>query len=903
MRERLASRETTWKLVTVIPTVAALVWLSATAVQSAAPPHATARSETAPAPLILVREDDRWSVVAEVSADGGFASLPIPFLSRSERVVRATRSAHGTGIALYAGEGMTLEIDAVEARVVAHPADSQILLVDGAPSLIGPPALAESIVRPAHDDDVLPELARQDVNTIQGGEIAVTPPRDTAGLSLVVIAGESSEPTSIRFGESERRLALPESSRAALASTLTSAKPFRIGLLEGEIDQLFFATVAALDDARAEPLALRAVHGRRATARERSARHGEGRAWPRIEVATTGGTTPDLDTLRSADGRAVSVEPGGWLELWFDSPPGATAGHTQTLLLSVKLRTPPIAAKAVRNATYETPRGAESTAALFRERTREAGLRLVHMEGPDEQLDIRPTMGPGLALGDIDGDGWVDVFLVQGGGREGSRMPSSRMYRNRGDGTFADVSRASGLALLGRGMGALFFDVEGDGDLDLFVANYGENTLCLNDGHGRFVRAPASACVVSDRWHAAVSAADYDRDGDLDLYVTSYLKYDLAQIPPSDELDRYRREDPVAMLPFAFPGETKLFLRNDTPAGALAPDALRFTDVAAPLGLDDPQGRGMQAVFWDFDRDGDQDLYLANDVSPNRLWRNEGDGTFKDIGFTTGMDDPRGSMGLAAADVDGDGDEDMLVTNWELEANALYVNNLVSHDSAKHRVATFRDAAVRAGLAQLSVGVTKWGVELLDADLDGDLDLFYANGYTSPDYESTGICVGQPCHYFENVGSGRFKAAFDRAGPDVAMPLASRAASACDFDQDGDMDLFVTANNGRARLLENTQTSGRAWLGVRLAGRGRNPYAIGAEVTLHAGERIWRRSLRAGTSYLAGNAPELHFGLGDVSRIDECVVRWPSGQESRHDIQSLRTFVTLSEPELSTKPR
>jgi hypothetical protein len=311
--------------------------------------------------------------------------------------------------------------------------------------------------------------------------------------------------------------------------------------------------------------------------------------------------------------------------------------------------------------------------------------------------------------------------------------------------------------------------------------------------------------------------------------VTSYLHYDPALMPPAEELGRYQREDPLEMLPFAFPGERNTFLRNETrvqgAVNASAPRAAeaqtvgpRFSDLTDELKLGDAGGRGLQAVFWDFDRDGDQDLYVANDVSPNTFWRNEGDGRFKDISISTGLDDPRGCMGLAVGDVDGDGDEDLFVTNWQLESNALYVNNLVASTSVKHRVSTFRDQSVQAGLAQLSVGVTGWGCELADFDLDGDLDLFYANGYTSPDYESTGICVGQPCHYFENDGRGKFTPAFERAGPDAALALAGRCALACDYDQDGDLDLLVTANNGRVRLLRNETPRGPSWLGCACAG-------------------------------------------------------------------------------------
>jgi hypothetical protein len=451
-------------------------------------------------------------------------------------------------------------------------------------------------------------------------------------------------------------------------------------------------------------------------------------------------------------------------------------------------------------------------------------------------------------------------------------------------------------------MGALFLDVEGDADVDLYVANYGADVLFLNDGAGRFADASAAAGVGGDLWSAGIAAGDTDLDGDLDLYVTSYLDYDLSKMPPADDLARYQREDPVEMLPFAFPGARNVFLRNDTwrrTEEGLARGPVRFTDVTEELGLLDVQGRGMQPVFWDFDRDGDLDLYVANDVSYNVLYRNEGDGTFKDVSFASGMDDPRGGMGVAIGDVDLDGDEDLFLTNWELEPNALYLNNLVSHTSQKSRVATFRDAIVASGLGPHGIGATGWGAEFLDADNDGDLDLYVANGYTSPDYESTGICVGQPDHFFVNDGRGVFTRRYIASSP--ADPLAgilpSRSAVACDFDRDGDLDLALTANNSRAQLLINEARTGNLWLVVRLRGRTPNPFGIGAEVTLRRAAGDLRRSLRAGTSYLGGNPAELHFGIGSSASIEELVVRWPSGRESRHASSGVDRYVVLEEPE------
>lgn len=508
-----------------------------------------------------------------------------------------------------------------------------------------------------------------------------------------------------------------------------------------------------------------------------------------------------------------------------------------------------------------------------------AGIESMHLEGPALQLDIRPTMGPGAAIADFDGDGLHDLFLPAGGGRDGATRPVSRLYKNLGGLRFAEIGAQAGIAVEGAGMGALAADFDGDGDMDLFLANYGVCRLFENDGKARFreisERLPNHGV---ERWWTTPVAADADRDGDLDVYVTAYLQYDENKMPPPEELDRYQREDPMAMLPFAFPGEQKLYLENRLIHGGERGE-LAFADRTQEFKLDDAAGRGMQAIWWDFDSDGDDDLYLANDVSPNRFWRNEGNG-FKDISLGTGLDDPRGSMGLAAGDIDGDLDEDLFLTNWQLESNALYLNNL-KHNSPKSRVSAFRDVAVQAGLAQASVGLTGWGTQFADLDLDGDLDLVYANGYTSPDYESTGICVGQPCHWFENDGQGRFTQV--RESGALARALANRCLLSCDFDQDGDLDLLVTANNGPARLIENRiDRKGRHWLGLRLEGSSANRHAIGARVEIETASGSQLRVLRAGESYLGSNAPELHFGLGSDGEVRRIRVSWPDGKRTEH---------------------
>jgi hypothetical protein len=599
-----------------------------------------------------------------------------------------------------------------------------------------------------------------------------------------------------------------------------------------------------------------------------------------------------LDQVGIANVRAVEGLPSLVLreahaagsEFEWEAPPIPPSGMTWTLLLDVGFAVAALDAAAPPPArTVASPVTADGGAWLDTALGR--GIDFVHCEGPELQLDIRPTMGPGLAWGDADGDGWNDLYLAQGAGRAGSRAPLDVLYRNDSGQRFVDVTGPSGIRDEGAGMGVVYVDADGDADLDLYVANYGRDRLYLNDGRAHYTDVTTAVGIRGERWHAGVVAADYDADGDVDVYVTSYLDYDLSKLPPREEL-AYQRDDPIELLPFAFPGQANTLWRNELEQGAL-----RFVDVAAELGVEDAAGRGMQAVFWDYDGDADLDLYVANDVSPNKLFRNEGAGRFKDVSFSAGVDDPRGSMGLSAEDIDGDLDLDLLVTNWQLEANALYLNNLVSARSRKSHTATFRDAILPARLGPAGIGCTKWGVELFDADLDGDLDLYYANGYTSPDYESTGICVGQPCHYFTQSDGSRFVQHSD--GEALCTALAHRALAACDFDQDGDLDLALSANNGRFRLLEYRGARAGHWIGVRLRQSGANPFALGAQVRVRAGGREWLRELRAGTSYLSGNPPELHVGLGAVERIDSIEVRWPDGHRTQHVPEAVDRWITL----------
>ncbi|MDG2149171.1 MAG: CRTAC1 family protein [Planctomycetota bacterium] len=519
------------------------------------------------------------------------------------------------------------------------------------------------------------------------------------------------------------------------------------------------------------------------------------------------------------------------------------------------------------------------TKAWLTEATADAGLSFTHTEG-QEQWDIRPTMGPGAAWADVDGDESPDLYVV--GGTE----QSGRLFLNDGTGHFTDVTAAWGLETPnGSGMGACFADWDADGDQDLYVTYDGPNVMWRNDGN-RFTNITAEAGTGDTRWGAGAAFADVDGDEDLDLYVTNYLEFDLALIPPESEEPGHRREDPLAMLPYVFPGQPNVLYRNE--GGG------RFTDITELSGLLAPDGKSLGAIFFDADEDGDADLYVANDTTPNTYWENDGQGHFEELSLFVGLDDPRGGMGLAGGDVDGDGDVDLALTNWQLEPNALYRNNHRHQPSTRKFMPRFEDVAVRAGLARHSVGYVGWGCVLADLDNDGDLDAFVANGYTSPDYETTMICVGQPNQLFENVTEPhalthhrdvpRWELVdIDRAGAWAAQELPSRGLAAADADGDGDLDLVVTANNGPLVYLRND--SGGRSLRVVPEGSAANRDAVGARIELLLeGEAAPQVAIvRAGSGYLGNHQRGVHFGLGEAQPRAVSVL-WPDGTKSTHEV-------------------
>lgn len=495
----------------------------------------------------------------------------------------------------------------------------------------------------------------------------------------------------------------------------------------------------------------------------------------------------------------------------------------------------------------------------FAEATAASGIFFTHSQG--QRLEaITQTMAPGLCLLDADGDGDLDVYLVDGESRP------NRLYRNRGDGSFEDMTLEAGVGHLGWGMGCSVADYDNDGDSDLYVTNYGANVLYRNRGDGVFEDVTAAAGVDHPGWGSSSAWADYDGDGDLDLYVANYLVFD-PTFRPADPFLRYERDEPFTLLPHSYDGADNVLYRNEGDG--------HFTEVTAIAGVSNPGGRSLGVMWSDYDGDGDPDLYVANDVSRNVLSRNNGDGTFSDVSLASGVDDPRGGMGIAVGDVDADGDLDIFSTHWQTETNVLYVN--LANELRMPSELLFGDDTALAGLAYPSIGVVGWGTALLDYDHDGDLDISVANGYTSPEAERPTQCVAQRPHLFRNRGGGAFDEIGSSVGLDMLLP--GRGLAAGDLDLDGDLDLFLASNNGPAVVLRN-EGGNRAghWLQVRLRGIESNADGVGTRLELTVGGRVLIREATAGDSYLSQSSSYVHFGLGGNVRVERLRLRWPSGR-------------------------
>jgi hypothetical protein len=513
----------------------------------------------------------------------------------------------------------------------------------------------------------------------------------------------------------------------------------------------------------------------------------------------------------------------------------------------------------------------------FSEVAAEAGIDFQHFRG-QRSSQLPEDMGSGAAWGDYDGDGDQDLYIANEAGpltlsaAEVAASPAcNALYRNEGQGRFAEVAGEAGVDFRGWGQGVSWADCDGDGDLDLVATNYGENLLYRNKGGGAFAEVGKQAGIggVKGFWSGA-SWADYDRDGDLDLYICGYVQYRYDPGLARQQTKQYNALIPATLNPSTFPPERNLLYRNNG-KGA-------FAEVAKDLGVDNPTGRSLSAAWADFDEDGWPDLYVANDVSDNALFRNQGRGRFEDLSHPAWVADYRGAMGLAVGDWNGDGDQDIYIAHWIAQENALYDNLRADNLAAGQAGAPLRfvDAADRYGLGQSTIDYVGWGAAFADFDLDGRPDLFSINGSTFERQENRALLVPMQSQLFWNGGPQEgFYEVGAASGPALAGEHVGRGLAMADYDQDGDPDALVVVNGGRALLWRNEGSPGRHWLAVQLQGQG----GLGARVRVKAGGRAQCRQAGATSSYLSQHAlGEELFGLGTAAQVDTLQVIWASGQ-------------------------
>ena len=509
---------------------------------------------------------------------------------------------------------------------------------------------------------------------------------------------------------------------------------------------------------------------------------------------------------------------------------------------------------------------------IFTDVTKEAGINFVHSSGARTH-QLPEDMGSGAAWGDYDNDGFPDLYLVNQPGPwgqpVGSDSPTSRLYHNNGDGTFTDVTDRAGVANRGGfGMGAAWGDYDNDGFLDLYVTNYGRSVLYHNNGNGTFTDVTDRAKVANNRWGMTAVWFDYDNDGYLDLYVPNYLDYNLKGVPAGATSQEYGIDVPFTLNPASFnPVPNRLYHNNRDGT---------FTDVAPRLGVSDPSGRSLTAAFADFSVEGRQDIYIGNDISSNHLYKNLGRGRFADASASSWTEEYRGTMGIAIGDFDNDGDLDIFLSHWTAQGDALYQNLWFEQEG--HRKLHFEDAADIYGCGAISYSVAGWGTFFFDFDNDGWLDLLVVNGSTFEDKSDPAKLIPERSFLLWSKGQDGFYdlARSGAAGKALQTLTNGRGAAYADYDRDGDLDVVITTNHGRAMLLRNDGGNRNHWLCVHLIGTRSNRQGIGAWLVLEAGGHRYCREYGVQGSYLSYSVPEAWFGLGQTAQVDSLTVIWPS---------------------------
>ncbi|HEV2183290.1 MAG TPA: CRTAC1 family protein [Candidatus Acidoferrales bacterium] len=503
--------------------------------------------------------------------------------------------------------------------------------------------------------------------------------------------------------------------------------------------------------------------------------------------------------------------------------------------------------------------------------TSQSGIHFIHNSGAYGGKFLPETMGSGCAFLDYDGDGWQDVLLINSMDWPGHRRARTtmRLYRNNRNGTFTDVTHRAGLDIEMYGMGVAVGDYNNDGFPDIFVTCVGQNRLFKNTGRGTFIDVTRESGLAGrEGFSTSALWFDFDRDGFLDLFVCNYVKWSPAQ----DVFCSLDGKHKSYCTPEAYRGETCWLFRNRGNG--------RFEDATATSGIFDTSSKSLGVAMLDYDEDGWPDLIVANDTQPNKLYRNQRNGTFKDVAVEAGVafsndGKARAGMGVAVGDFNDSGRPGIAITNFDDEMVGLY------RPLGK---GLYEDVAVQSGVGLPSKNTLGFGCVFADMNLDGALDLVVANGHIDETVRNIRGNVGyaQPPQLFVNDGAGKFRDVASEVGDGFARPKVGRGLCYGDFDRDGDLDLLMTTNNGPAYLFRNDQLSRNRAIRFRLVGTKSNRDAIGTRVRIFHGESSQSRLVKSGSSYLSQSEFPVTFGLGQADRVDRVVLDLPSGRTEEY---------------------
>jgi len=515
--------------------------------------------------------------------------------------------------------------------------------------------------------------------------------------------------------------------------------------------------------------------------------------------------------------------------------------------------------------------------------TATAGIHFKHNSGAFGKKYLPETMGNGGCFLDYDNDGWQDILLVNSTSWPDQKAGKTVMalYHNNKDGTFADVTRQAGLAVETYGLGCAIGDYDNDGNVDIYITSVGANHLFRNLGNGKFADVTGKAGVGDPGFSTSAAWFDYDKDGKLDLFVCNYVDWSIEK----DQYCSLDGKNKSYCTPQAYKGQSSTLYHNKGNG--------TFENVTQKAGLQDPTSKALGVALLDYDNDGWLDLFVANDTEPNKLYRNNHNGTFTDNAVAAGVafseaGTARAGMGVDAADYDQTGRQSLVIGNFTNESMSLYRND---------GSGLFNDEAGTSGIGKMSAQSLTFACFFFDYDLDGLLDIFAANGHVSDDISvvQPNVKYAQPPHLFHNKGKSKFEEISPKLGRALQRAIVGRGAAYGDFDNDGDLDLLIMANNGPARLLRNDNANQNDMLRVKLVGTASNRDGIGARVQLKSskGAREYEM-VKTGSSYLSQSEMMLTFGLGkpEDDRVLSLEINWPSGQ--RQSIGDIKPNQTLT---------